>query len=163
MKIRNKTSLAILKNVWIIGLLFIVITLSSCVKKIQEYDSDEGTNFLEKIKEYAKRNEHDYVLIDLRNLEEEYAKGHFYGFTSYDLAQGSLDEFSNFVLSMYHKEKTIFIIDKDGSLVHSAASVLKKAGYKKIHIYLGGYSKLKEYNENETYFREVFGKDGCNC
>ncbi len=163
MKTKNKTNIAILKSVWVIGLLFICITLSSCVKKIKEYDSDEGTSFLEEIKGYAKRNEHDYVLIDLRDLENEYTKGHFYGFTSYDLANGSLDEFSKFVLSMYHTEKTIFIIDKDGSLVNSAATALKKAGYKKIRIYLGGYSKLNEYNENETYFRVVIGKDGCNC
>lgn len=144
-------------------LFLLMFFITSCSKKIKTYESDNGIAFLEKIKEYSLKNEHDYVLIDVRDLDEEYAKGHFFGFTNYDLSKGNLDEFGNFVESMYNKEKTMFIIDRDGTFVESVSQKLKKIGYKKIYVYLGGYEKLNEYNVDETYIRVVTGKEGCNC
>lgn len=144
-------------------LFLILFFMTSCRKKISKYELNEGISFLEKIKEYALKNEHDYVLIDLRQLDEEYAMGHFFGFTNYDLTRGNLDEFGAFVSNMYNPEKTVFIIDKDGNTVEQASQKLKQIGYKNIHIYLGGYEKLNTYNENENYFRIVTGKEDCNC
>ena len=62
---------------------------------------------------------------------------------------------------MYSKDKTIFIIDEDGSYVETLQSVLNTRGYKKVIIYLGGYERLKDENKND--FEIVNGIDDCGC
>lgn len=152
------------KTLSIICLLMLnLLALNSCSKKIKSYDSLEGVAFLEKINEFSKALDHNYVLLDLRKLDEEYALGHFYGFTSYDLGTGNLDELESYMKGMHHLEKHIFIIDSDGSFVVDASTRLKKAGYKKIYVYLGGFEKLNEYNAHEKYFKVVTGKEDCAC
>ncbi len=151
------------KMIKVIMIFSMLLALCSCSKKIKIYDAADGDKFLESIDKLSKSMEHDYGLIDLRDFEMDYTKGHFFGFNSYDLENGNMDELKKYIESIYHKEKMLFIIDKNGDKVESVAKELKKIGYKRINIYLGGYEKLNSFNYNEKYFRVVTGKEGCNC
>ena len=71
------------------------------------------------------------------------------------------DEFVYKISSMYSKDKVIFMIDSDGSVVEILQQALKEEGYKKIYIYLGGYQKLLEKNDSD--FVVVTGTDDCGC
>ena len=74
-------------------------------------------------------------MVDVRDLDNAFAKGHFRGFINYDIEKGNMDEFIYRIESMYSKDKTIFIIDEDGSWVQQLQQALKKAKYKKVIIY----------------------------
>lgn len=163
MKKTNKGCLIWCVMLECVMLLLCVGGCASCSKKIKTYEKTDGVAFLEEIQSLSKIVDHNYVLLDVRKLDEEYALGHFYGFTNYDLTKGNVDELVSYMKGMHHIEKHIFIIDRDGSLVQDASSSLKKAGYKKISIYLGGFETLKEYNTGETYFKIVTGKEDCAC
>lgn len=147
-----------------ISLLLMVILIGLCLcgcqKQYKTYSVGEERKFIDKIYEYIDKD-NDYCLIDVRNLDEEYAKGHFFGFINYDIKKGTLEEFKYKIESMYSKDFAIFIIDSDGTYVKSLQEVLKEVGYKKIYIYEGGYYKLSL--ENNDDFSIVTGKDDCGC
>ena len=64
-------------------------------------------------------------------------------------------------LKNHHYSKSIFLIDESGEDVEKVANFLKEIGYKKIYIYLGGYSKLVTVNDN--YFTITTGTKDCDC
>ncbi len=141
--------------------ILLTLTLTSCKK--EEYKSfkiGEEKEFIDQIYEYID-NDKEYCLIDVRDLETEYAKGHFKGFINYSIEKGNIEEFTYKIESMYSVEKAIFIVDKDGTKVTDLMNALKNNGYKKIYIYLGGYNLLEEKNNND--FVVVTGKDDCGC
>ncbi len=135
--------------------------ITGCKKQIQTFSSPQGKAFFEAIDQYSQKNEHNYVLLDLRKRDASYANGHFFGFMNYDIEQGSLEELGNHLQRMHHKKKTIFIIDEDGQAVEQVASYLASIGYRKIRVYLGGYQALLSYNEQ--YFQVVTGLEDCDC
>ena len=143
---------------YFILLLFCLLTLTSC-NKLKSYSASSGKDFIDEIYSYID-SEKDYLLIDVRSIDE-YASGHFFGFTNYDIDKGSVDEFVYKISSMHSKKKAIFIVDKDGSNVESLGNALKDAGYKKVYIYLDGYTELSKNNEND--FSIVTGTSDCEC
>lgn len=151
-----------MKKSSIILLVFLMLlSLSGCQKKYQSYSVGEERKFIEKIYEYIEEDENNYCLIDVRSLDESYAKGHFFGFINYDITRGNINEFVYKIESMYSKDKAIFMIDEDGSYVQKLMEALKEVKYKKIYIYEGGYSRL--LNANNDDFSVVTGKDDCGC
>lgn len=149
------------KSSIIILFFLMLLSLTSCQRNYQSFAIGEENKFIDKIYDYIEKNEHNYVLVDVRQLDEEYAKGHFFGFINYDIENGSIGEFVYKIESMYSKDKAIFIIDKDGSYVNELMQALKNKKYKKIYIYEGGYSRLFDANNND--FTVVIGKDDCGC
>lgn len=139
----------------------ILLSLTSCKKEeYKKYTTNEEKDFINQIYKYIDNNK-EYCLIDVRDLETEYALGHFKGFINYSIEKGSVDEFVYKIKTMYSKEKAIFIIDKDGSKVEELMDALKNEGYPKIYIYLGGYEKLEQNNNDD--FIVVTGTDDCGC
>ena len=143
----------------IIVTIFSIFLLSSC-QKIKTYPSDDARLFIDEIYQHISQSKGDYALIDVRYLED-YGNGHFKGVINYDIENGSEEEFLYKIESLYNKEKTLFLIDQDGQNVEALSLVLKKAGYKKIRIYLGGYENLVKVNQDD--FQIVTGIDDCGC
>ena len=146
----------------IIVFLILLLTLSSCGKKnYMIYDEASSRKFINEIYDHIEKGKSDYCLIDVRDLNNSYASGHFKGFINYDIQNGTIDEFLYKIESMYSKDKTIFIIDEDGSKIEELMKELKNKGYKKIHGYTGGYNNLLKENNND--FEIVTGTDDCGC
>ena len=147
-----------------INLIFVIVmmllVISSCQKTTVDQIGEERS-FIDEIYKYIDSNKTNYCLVDVRDLDNAFAKGHFRGFINYDIEKGNMDEFIYRIESMYSKDKTIFIIDEDGSWVQQLQQALKKAKYKKVIIYLGGYQRLEKENQND--FEVVTGKDDCGC
>ena len=147
-----------------INLIFVIVmmllVISSC-QKTTVYQIGEERSFIDEIYKYIDSNKKNYCLVDVRDLDNAFAKGHFRGFINYDIEKGNMDEFIYRIESMYSKDKTIFIIVEDGSWVQQLQQALKKAKYKKVIIYLGGYQRLEKENQND--FEVVTGKDDCGC
>lgn len=148
------------KLILIISLLLLITTTSCISKKIKTFEKDEAKAFLELANEYNTKMDHNYVLIDLRELNTKYKEGHFFGFINYDIKNGSLENLQN-KLKNHHYSKSIFLIDESGEDVEKVANFLKEIGYKKIYIYLGGYSQLVTVNDN--YFTITTGTKDCDC
>ena len=141
-------------------ILILLVTISSC-KETTDYEIGEERAFIDAIYKYIDSNKKNYCLIDVRDLDEAFAKGHFRGFINYDIEKGNIDEFIYKIESMYSKDKAIFIIDEDGSWVQQLQQALKKVNYKTVIIYLGGYQRLEKANQND--FEIITGKDDCGC
>lgn len=138
-----------------------IVFLSSCVvKKIKVYEENQAIKFLDETQKYTSTTRDDYVLLDLRDLNNSFAKEHFVGFINYDINNGSFEELMQ-KLIIANKQDTIFIIDEKGKDVIRVAEYLKKCGYKKIIIYLGGYENLRKNNSN--YFTTRSGIEDCDC
>lgn len=138
-----------------------IVFLSSCVvKKIKVYEESQAIKFLDETQKYTSTTRDDYVLLDLRDLNNSFAKEHFVGFINYDINNGSFEELMQ-KLIIANKQDTIFIIDEKGKDVIKVAEYLKKCGYKKIIIYLGGYENLRKNNSN--YFTTRSGIEDCDC
>lgn len=151
-----------MKKISFLLIIFIIIfSLTSCKKEeYKTFGIGKEKQFIDQIYEYID-NDKEYCLIDLRDLETEYALGHFKGFINYSIEKGNTAEFVYKIKSMYSTNKTIFMIDKDGTKVEELMNALKDEGYPKIYIYLGGYEKLNESNNDD--FVIVTGKDDCGC
>lgn len=152
-----------MKKISFVIILFIcLLCLSSCKKsKYVTYNIGEEQKFFDQVYEFIDKENNNYCLVDVRELETSYASGHFRGFINYDIKNGSVDEFVYKMKSMYSLDKAIFIIDEDGTDVTTLMDALKDEGYKKIYIYLGGYQKLNEANNSD--FVVVTGTDDCGC
>lgn len=138
-----------------------IVFLSSCVvKKIKVYEENKAIKFLDETQKYTSTTRDDYVLLDLRDLNNSFAKEHFVGFINYDINNGSFEELMQ-KLIIANKQDTIFIIDEKGKDVIKVAEYLKKCGYKKIIIYPGGYENLRKNNSN--YFTTRSGIEDCDC
>lgn len=148
-------------SIIIIFLLGLLLFASCNIKTYKTYEEDMAKEFIDEIYEYIDNGKANYCLIDVRDLNTSYANGHFKGFINYDIKNGTIDEFLYKIESMYSKDKTIFIIDEDGSNIEELMNKLKDKGYKKIHGYLGGYNRLEEENNND--FEVVTGTDDCGC
>ncbi len=147
-----------MKKINLVLCLFIILLfITSCNKTFKKEKAEVFIDEIYKCIESGK----PYCLIDVRKLNEEYAIGHFKGFINYDIENGSVSEFVYKIESMYSKDKTLFIIDKDGSQVSILKDALKKAGYHKINIYLGGYDELLKANHGD--FEIEVGIDNCGC
>ncbi len=147
---------------FLILILLMIFSLTSCKKtEYKSYNIGEEKAFIDKIYSYIDKGDNNYLLIDVRSLNTDYANGHFRGFINYDIANGNIDEFVYRITSMYSKEKSIFIIDKDGSHVKSLMNALKEKKYKRIYIYLGGYDKLNSANQSD--FEIITGTNDCGC
>lgn len=149
-----------MKKVSLIMLLGLVFFSSCVVKKIKVYEKSQILNFLDETKKYTSTTRNDYVLLDLRNLNDAYAIEHFVGFINYDINNGTLEELKQ-KLIIANKTDTIFIIDENGDDVIEVAQYLKKCGYKKLIIYLGGFKNIKS-NAND-YFMIKSGIEDCAC
>ena len=74
-------------------LLIGIVFLTSCVvKKIKVYEENQANKFLDETKKYTSTTRDDYVLLDLRDLNNSFAKEHFVGFINYDINNGSFEE-----------------------------------------------------------------------
>ena len=142
--------------------LIMTLFISSCANtQYKYYGIGDEKRFIDKIYEYVDEEKHEYCLVDVRTLEEEYAQGHFFGFINYDIKNGTIEEFIYKMESMYSKNRAVFIIDSDGTYVDNLLKVLKDKGYKKIYVYEGGYSRLVAANNGD--FSIVTGTDDCGC
>ncbi|MCM1259996.1 MAG: rhodanese-like domain-containing protein [Prevotella sp.] len=152
------TKMKVMLSIILMGFLW---GITGCQKQVKTYQSHQGKTFFEAIYQYSEKNEHNYVLLDIRKRDTSYANGHFFGFMNYDIEQGNLEELGRHLQSMHHQKKTIFIIDENGQDVEQVATYLASIGYRKIRIYLGGYTTLLSYNEQ--YFQVVTGLEDCDC
>ncbi len=87
-------------------ILILLVTISSC-KETTDYEIGEERAFIDAIYKYIDSNKKNYCLIDVRDLDEAFAKGHFRGFINYDIEKGNIDEFIYKIESMYSKDKAI--------------------------------------------------------
>ena len=128
-----------------INLIFVIVmmllVISSC-QKTTVYQIGEERSFIDEIYKYIDSNKKNYCLVDVRDLDNAFAKGHFRGFINYDIEKGNMDEFIYRIESMYSKDKTIFIIDEDGSWVQQLQQALKKAKYKVVWKIISGKKNI---------------------
>lgn len=82
-----------------------------CCKKIKVYEENQAIKFLDETQKYTSTTRDDYVLLDLRDLNNSFAKEHFVGFINYDINNGSFEELMQ-KLIIANKQDTIFIIDE---------------------------------------------------
>ena len=95
-----------------INLIFVIImmllVISSC-QKTTVYQIGEERSFIDEIYKYIDSNKKNYCLVDVRDLDNAFAKGHFRGFINYDIEKGNMDEFIYRIESMYSKIKQFLL------------------------------------------------------
>ena len=150
-----------------------LVFLGGC-KKVHVVNNDNASEFVDEYYEYLADNKQGFIALDLRNLDPDYASGHLKGFKSYQyyIARNHLEPdtvynerisstFIRWMEQNYNKDLTVFLIDKDGSVVSQAAVKLKGIGYKNIYIYTSGYDTIVNYLNDKIEI--VTGVDDCGC
>lgn len=82
-----------------------------CCKKIKVYEENQAIKFLDETQKYTSTTRDDYVLLDLRDLNNSFAKEHFVGFINYDINNGSFEELMQ-KLIIANKQDTILLLMK---------------------------------------------------
>lgn len=161
-------------NLFLVALSLLSLMLFTGCKKVHVINETEATKFVDEYYEYLADNKQGFVALDLRTLDPDYASGHLKGFMSYQyhIARNHLEPDSvyneriseTFIKWMelnHSKDLTVFLIDKDGSIVTQVAVKLKGAGYKNIYIYTSGYDTI--INHLNGKIEIVTGVDDCGC
>lgn len=146
--------------------------LISC-KHTYIYDENDSESFIDAYYDFLALGKDDFVAIDLRNLNYQYAQGHLKGFRNYqyELDQKSKEDdltyqnrcsstFLSWMKKNVNKKTTIFLLDNDGTIVLKEAPKLKASGYQNIYLYLGGYNQLISNNQK---IQIITGSDDCQC
>ena len=103
------------------------------------------------------------VVIDLRDLETDYASGHIYGALSYDFSNQEENHFITWITGLKSTDTQVLIIDSGNNEHKTIMNYLEKAGYKKVLAYTLGYDTLKDSNEFKQKVEVKTGTEDCGC
>lgn len=166
-----------MKKIYKLITLLICITmmfgLAGC-KKVNVISENQADKYIDAYYEFLSDQKQGFVAIDLRDLNDEYAKGHLKGFISYtyyktrnsgetdaDYEKRMSENFRSWVKYNYSTSLTIFLIDSDGLLAKQEAVKLLNQKYKKIYVFEGGYDLL---SQSAVGIVEIItGTDDCGC
>ncbi len=139
--------------------LILFISLVGCMKpEINYYQENNVDEYLDILYDTINNEEIKYVASDLRT-KISYETEHIRQFQNYDLAVGSIDEFTTWLKSNYSKKHYVFIfseIELDESIIE-----FLEDNYQKVYIYTGSYELLKE--QAKTSFILESGEYNCAC
>lgn len=149
------------KNILIIGLLFLLTILSSCVTI-----TDDEQKFVDEL--YKQQTEKiTGLVVDLRvrgtEAEEPYtfSKHHISGAKSFDVLQDK--DFASWIKKLSNNKVTIFIVDSGNNEYVEIVDILKELGYKDIVVYTKGYEHLRTTTAFTEAIYEGHGIDDCGC
>lgn len=149
-----------MKKISLLFIFLLIITLTSCSKIKTTNDAKE---FCEYIYDISRGEIKRGVVIDLRNLETEYAAGHIHGSLSYDFAHQEEHHFITWITGLKSTDTQVLLIDSGNNEHQVIMNYLEKAGYKKILAYSLGYNNLKETSEFKQKVEVKTGTDDCGC
>lgn len=129
-----------MKKIIMVLLLACMLVLTSCAKIVGLTDVNE----FDKIAL-------DAVKYDIRPIST-YEEGHIPNF----MGMGDSDS-SEIIMDLYEKSQTIVVIGDDEDVLELFAK-LKKAGYKKLYYFVGGYEAYMNA-KGESFVPET----GCGC
>ena len=149
------------KNILIIGLLFLLTILSSCVTI-----TDDEQKFVDEL--YKQQTEKiTGLVVDLRvrgtEAEEPhtFSKHHISGAKSFDVLQDK--DFASWIKKLSNNKVTIFIVDSVNNEYVEIVDILKELGYKDIIVYTKGYEHLRTTTAFTEAIYEGHGIDDCGC
>ena len=149
-----------MKKISLLLIFILMLSLTSCAKVKTTSDSKE---FCEYIYDISRGEIKRGAVIDLRDLETDYAAGHILGALSYNFKNQSEEHFITWITGLKSTDTQILIID-DGENEHQIImDYLKKAGFKKVLAYTLGYDTLKESTEFKQMVEVKTGTDDCGC
>lgn len=143
-------------------------------KKVNIISENQPDKYIDAYYEFLSDQKQGFVAIDLRNLNEEYAKGHLKGFISYtyyktrnsgetdaEYEKRMSENFRSWIKYNYSTSLTIFLVDNDGKLAKQEAAKLLNQKYKKIYVFEGGYDLLSQSAKGIVEI--VTGTADCGC
>ena len=149
------------KNILIIGLLFLLTILSSCVTI-----TDNEQKFVDKL--YEQQTEKiTGLVVDLRvrgtEAEEPhtFSEHHISGAKSFDVKNDK--DFATWIKKLSNNKVTIFLVDSGNNEYVEIVDILKELGYKDIVVYTKGYEHLRTTTAFTEAIYEGHGIDDCGC
>lgn len=149
-----------MKKISLLLIFILMLTLSSCSKVKTTEDSKE---FCEYIYDISRGEIKRGVVIDLRDLETDYASGHIYGALSYEFSNQEENHFITWITGLKSTDTQVLIIDSGNNEHQTIMNYLEKAGYKKVLAYTLGYDTLKDSNEFKQKVEVKTGTEDCGC
>jgi rhodanese-related sulfurtransferase len=149
-----------MKNISLFLLLLVILFISGC-SKIRTTDS--AKEFCEYIYDISRGEIKRGAVIDLRDLETDYAQGHIYGALSYNFKNQEESHFITWITGLKSTDTYILLIDSGNNEHQVIMTYLEKAGYKKVLAYTQGYNTLKETTEFKQKVEVNTGTDDCGC
>lgn len=138
----------------------LAVLLTGCTKV---KTTDSAKEFCEYIYDITRGEIKRGAVIDLRDLEKDYAAGHIYGALSYDFKNQSENHFITWITGLKSTDTQILLVDYGNGEHEVIMDYLKKAGYKKVLAYTLGYDTLKETTEFSQMVEVKTGTDDCGC
>ena len=149
-----------MKKISLLLVFILMLTLTSCSKIKTTNDSKE---FCEYIYDISRGEIKRGAVIDLRDLETDYANGHIHGALSYNYKNQSEEHFITWITGLKSTDTQILIIDYGQNEHVQIMEYLKEAGFKKVLAYTLGYDVLKETSEFKQMVEVKTGTDDCGC
>ena len=149
-----------MKKISLLLIFILILSLTSCAKVKTTSDSIE---FCEYIYDISRGEIKRGAVIDLRDLETDYATGHILGSLSYNFKNQSEEHFITWITGLKSTDTQILLIDYGQNEHVVIMEYLKKAGFKKVLAYTLGYDTLKETNEFKQMVEVKTGTDDCGC
>lgn len=149
-----------MKKISLLLIFILILSLTSCAKVKTTSDSKE---FCEYIYDISRGEIKRGAVIDLRDLETDYATGHILGSLSYNFKNQSEEHFITWITGLKSTDTQILLIDYGKNEHVVIMEYLKKAGFKKVLAYTLGYDTLKETNEFKQMVEVKTGTDDCGC
>ena len=149
-----------MKRISLLLIFILMLTLTSCSKLKTTSDSKE---FCEYIYDISRGEIKRGAVIDLRDLETDYAVGHIHGALSYNFKNQSEEHFITWITGLKSTDTQILLVDYGNGEHEVIMEYLKKAGFKKVLAYTLGYNNLKETNEFKQMVEVKTGTDDCGC
>ena len=149
-----------MKRISLILLLILTLFLTSCTS-IKTTDSSK--KFCEYIYDISRGEIKRGAVIDLRDLETEYAKGHIHGALSYNFKNQEQSHFTTWITGLKSTDTQILLIDSGCGEHEIIMNYLKEAGYEKVLAYTLGYDVLSKTEEFKTMVEVKTGTDDCGC
>ena len=149
------------KSILIIGLLFLLIFLTSCVTI-----TDNEQKFVDKLYEQQTEKITGLVVdLRIRGTEEEephtFSEHHISGAKSFDVKNDK--DFATWIKKLSNNKVTIFLVDSGNSEYVEIVEILKELGYKDIVVYTKGYEYLRTTTAFTEAIYEGHGIDDCGC
>ena len=149
-----------MKKISILILIVLSLLITSC-SKIKTTDNAE--KFCKYVYDISRGKIKRGAVIDLRDLETDYAAGHIYGALSYNFKNQSEEHFINWIKGLKNTDTQILLIDYGNNEHQVIIQYLKNAGYKKVLAYTLGYDILKETDSFKQKVEVKTGTDDCGC
>lgn len=149
------------KSILIIGLLFLLIFLTSCVTI-----TDNEQKFVDKLYEQQTEKITGLVVdLRIRGTEAEephtFSEHHISGAKSFDVKNDK--DFATWIKKLSNNKVTIFLVDSGNNEYVEIVDILKELGYKDIVVYTKGYEHLRTTTAFTEAIYEGHGIDDCGC